>query len=152
MRRDVADVRSLPRAEPTSIGPAPPAIIFFDGVCGLCNRFIDFVLRHDARCDFRFAPLQGKTARESLAEADVHDLTTVVLLDESGTRRKSAAVVRVLWKLGGFWKGLAAILWLVPRPLRDMGYSVVARYRYVVFGKKETCRLPSLAERARFLP
>jgi predicted DCC family thiol-disulfide oxidoreductase YuxK len=127
-------------------------VVFFDGVCGLCNRFVDFVIRHDARGAFHFAPLQGETARERLAEADVRDLKTFVLLDGEGTYRKSTAVLRVLGRLDGFWRAVAAVLWLVPRPLRDVGYSVVARYRYAIFGKKAACRLPTPAERGRFLP
>jgi predicted DCC family thiol-disulfide oxidoreductase YuxK len=130
----------------------PVPVVFFDGVCGLCNRFVDFVIRHDARGVFHFAPLQGETARECLDEADVRDLKTVVLLDGDGTYRKSTAVLHVLGRLGGFWRAVAAVLSLVPRPLRDVGYSWVARSRYAIFGKKETCRLPTPAERGRFLP
>ena len=91
-------------------------VIFFDGVCGLCNRFVDFVIRHDRQGVFRLAPLQGETARDRLAEADVVDLKTVVLVDASGTYRKSTAVLRVLGRLGTFWKFAAALLWVIPRP------------------------------------
>ena len=76
-------------------------VIFFDGVCGLCNRFVDFVIRRDRQGVFRLAPLQGETARDRLAAADVRDLKTVVLVDPSGTYRKSTAVLRVLGRLGG---------------------------------------------------
>lgn len=143
--------------EATPVSPmgqqgASPPVIFFDGVCGLCNRFVDFVIRRDSRGVFRLAPLQGETARERLAEADVRDLKTVVLIDGERTYRKSAAVLRVLGRLGGFWRGAAAVLWLVPRPLRDVGYSWIASNRYALFGKKESCRLPTPAERGRFLP
>lgn len=127
-------------------------VIFFDGVCGLCNRFVDFVIRHDRQGVFRLAPLQGETARDRLAEADVLDLKTMVLVDPSGTYRKSTAVLRVLGRLGTFWKFAAALLWVIPRPLRDLGYSWIAANRYAIFGRKETCRLPSAAERERFLP
>jgi predicted DCC family thiol-disulfide oxidoreductase YuxK len=126
-------------------------VIFFDGVCGLCNRFVDFVIRHDRQGVFRLAPLQGETARDRLAEADVVDLKTVVLVDTSGTYRKSTAVLRVLGRLGTFWKIVAALLWVIPRPIRDLGYSWIAANRYAIFGRKETCRLPSAGERERFL-
>jgi predicted DCC family thiol-disulfide oxidoreductase YuxK len=138
------------RAPELPTGGAP--VVFFDGVCGLCNRFVDFVIRHDSGGAFRFAPLQGETAHEHLTEADVRDLKTFVLLDGEGTYRKSTAVLRVLGRLGGFWRAVATVLWLVPRPLRDVGYACVARHRYAIFGKKEACRLPTLAERGRFLP
>jgi predicted DCC family thiol-disulfide oxidoreductase YuxK len=126
-------------------------VIFFDGVCGLCNRFVDFVIRRDPDGVFHFAPLQGEAAAERLSEADVRDLKTVVVIDSSGTHRKSAAVLSVLRRLGGFWRVAAAALWFVPRPLRDLGYTWIASNRYAIFGKKETCRLPSASERARFL-
>jgi predicted DCC family thiol-disulfide oxidoreductase YuxK len=154
-------ISARPKADPPATNPdgariEPPTregpVLFFDGVCGLCNRFIDFAISRDRAAVFRFAPLQGETAREQLPEADVREVNTMVLRDEQGVFRKSTAAVRVLIRLGGVWRILGAALWMVPRPLRDAGYSVVARYRYAIFGKKETCRMPTAAERARFLP
>jgi predicted DCC family thiol-disulfide oxidoreductase YuxK len=131
---------------------APNPVIFFDGVCGLCNRFVDFVLRRDPGGHFQFAPLQGKTAAERLAPADITDLKTVVVVDGNGTYRKSAAIIRVLRGLGGLWRLVGSLFWVVPRPIRDLGYSWIANNRYAIFGKRETCRMPSPGERARFLP
>jgi predicted DCC family thiol-disulfide oxidoreductase YuxK len=146
---------SVGPAEGASAGAEPraelPPIIFFDGVCGLCNRFIDFVIARDRAGLFRFATLQGETARERLPEADL-DLNTMVLWEEQGILRKSTAAARILTRLGGVWGWCGTALRLVPRPLRDVGYSFVARNRYRIFGKKVTCRMPSAAERARFLP
>jgi predicted DCC family thiol-disulfide oxidoreductase YuxK len=130
----------------------PHPVIFFDGVCGLCNRFVDFVLRRDPGGLFQFSPLQGETAAERLAPGDITDLKTVVVVDGNRTYRKSAAVIWVLQRLGGIWRVASALFWLVPRPLRDLGYSWIANNRYAIFGKKETCRLPSVDERSRFLP
>jgi len=127
-------------------------ILFFDGVCGLCNRFIDFALPRDKHHRLYFAPLQGETAKEHLQPEDVESLKSVVLLDEHGLHRQSTAVIRVLRNLGGIWSVAAAVLWLIPGPLRNLGYRCIAGSRYRLFGKKETCRLPSPAERARFLP
>lgn len=127
-------------------------ILFFDGMCGLCNWSVDFVLKRDTRAVFQFAPLQGDTARELLTPADSQNLNTVVLLVQNRTYRKSAAVVRVLWQLSVAWQVLGTLLWLIPLPVRDLGYWVVASRRYQLFGKKETCRLPTPEERARFLP
>lgn len=129
-----------------------PPIVFFDGVCGLCNRFIDFVLPRDHKHIFRFAPLQGGTAAERLKSSDVNDLKTVVLLDGNDIHRQTAAVVRVLWRLGGLWTVWGGLLWCIPRPLRDLGYKIVAANRYRWFGQKETCRMPSPEERQYFLP
>lgn len=127
-------------------------ILFFDGVCGLCNWSIDFVLARDRRGDFQFAPLQGETAQSLLEPADTADLNTVVLWVNGRAYRKSAAVVRVLWQLDPVWKCAGTLLWLIPLPIRNLGYTLVARNRYRMFGKKDTCRLPTPQERARFLP
>ena len=152
-----SSIASSTTAENTSAGPgddraAGRPILFFDGVCGLCNRSVDFALARDRRQRLLFAPLQGETARERLDQSDVASLQTVVLADARGVHRRSSAVVRVLWLLGGLWCVVGTLLWLIPRPLRDLGYKLVARYRYRWFGRKETCRMPTPAERARFLP
>ncbi len=127
-------------------------ILFFDGVCGLCNWSVDFVLIRDRRGLFQFAPLQGETARTLLSATDATDLNTVVLWVNGRSYRKSSAVVRVLSRLDFCWQVVGWLIWLIPMPLRNLGYSLVARYRYRLFGKKETCRLPAADERLRFLP
>jgi predicted DCC family thiol-disulfide oxidoreductase YuxK len=148
---EATDERSAsPRPEPNQHDPRP--VIFFDGVCGLCNRFVDFVIRRDTAAVFRFAPLQGETARQLLSDAELSELKTVVLWDEQGVFRKSAAVMRIFSRLGGGSRLFAAALGIMPRPVRDAGYSIVVRYRYAILGKKETCRMPTAAERSRFLP
>ncbi len=126
-------------------------ILFFDGVCGLCNRVVDFVLRNDHRGRVRFAPLQGSTAQSRLPARDRDHLDTVVFIEGERITRRSTAVVRLLSHLGGIWTVLAWLLWLIPLPLRDVGYRLVSKLRYQLFGKKETCRLPAPDERARFL-
>ena len=127
-------------------------ILFYDGVCGLCNRAVDFVLKRDPEGRIQFAPLQGETAQTLLTAADVTDLNSMVLWVEGTTYRKSSAAVRVLWQLGPGWQLIGTLLWLIPRPLRNLGYSLVAGQRYRFFGKHETCRLPTIEERVRFLP
>lgn len=129
-----------------------PDILYFDGVCGLCNRSVDFVLKRDRKQQFLFAPLQGETAAENLCAEELADLNSLVLQTSTGLHRRSAAVVRILWKLGGFWTVLAAMLWLVPLPLRNLGYRAVSAVRYSLFGRKESCRVPAPEERERFLP
>jgi predicted DCC family thiol-disulfide oxidoreductase YuxK len=127
-------------------------ILFFDGMCGLCNSSVDFVMKRDTRDVFRYAPLQGETAAEHLSESDREDLDSVVLKMPDGLYRHSSAIVRILWKLPGIWPVLGTMLWLIPRPLRNFGYRVVAKNRYRFFGKKETCRLPTPEEIGRLLP
>lgn len=128
------------------------SVVFFDGVCGLCNTTVDFVLLRDRAHRFRFAPLQGETARQELPEDELQRLDTLVLRDSTGIYRRSSAVVRIAWGLPGIWPLLGWLLWLVPLPLRNLGYRIVSRYRLSWFGQKETCRLPTPEERARFLP
>lgn len=137
----------------------PTNVVFFDGVCGLCNRFVDFVLSRDRRGAIRFAPLQGETARREVrgegrgVSSEARSFDTIVWIDSSHREFvRSAAAVRVLWRLGGIWWLIGWLLWLIPRPLRDVGYRLVASNRFRLFGKKETCRLPSPADRERFLP
>jgi len=127
-------------------------IIFFDGVCGLCNAWIDFVIKRDSDHVFRFGPLQGETARGRLNLATDSEFDSVALVDRTGTYWKSDAVWRILARLKGAWPLVGLLLRLIPRPIRNWGYDFVARRRYRWFGKKEACRLPSAQERERFVP
>jgi predicted DCC family thiol-disulfide oxidoreductase YuxK len=127
-------------------------ILFFDGLCGLCNSSVDFVMKCDTQNVFRYAPLQGETAAEHLSVNDREDLDSVVVKMPEGTFRHSSAIVRILWKLPGIWPVMGTLLWLIPRPLRNFGYRLVAKNRYRFFGKKETCRLPTPEEIGRLLP
>lgn len=127
-------------------------ILFFDGVCGLCNQAVDFVLKRDRKKILQFAPLQGETARVLLSPADIDNLNSMVLWVDGKAYRKSAAAVRILWLLGSGWKVLGTIFCLIPSPLRDVVYSLIAANRYRIFGKKESCRIPTPEERVRFLP
>lgn len=131
--------------------PGDLPVIFFDGVCGLCNAWINFVIARD-RGRFRFGPLQGETARDWLQMSSDRMLDSVTLVDAAGIHRKSDAVWRILMQLGRGWPMAGRLLRLVPRPLSDWGYDFVARHRYRWFGKKATCRLPTPEERARFVP
>jgi len=128
------------------------SIVFFDGVCGLCNTTVDFILQRDHDNRFLFAPLQGESARLEISDEERQRLDTLVLKTASGVYRRSAAVVRIAWGLPGAWPVLGWLLWFVPLPLRDLGYRIVSRYRLSWFGQKETCRLPTPEERERFLP
>jgi predicted DCC family thiol-disulfide oxidoreductase YuxK len=127
-------------------------IVFYDGVCGLCNATVDGLIRRDRKGVLRFAPLQGETAERALPEADRESLGSLLLLTDEGLYRRSAAVVRILKAVGGSSSALGTLLWLVPLPFRDLGYRIVARSRYNWFGKKESCRMPTPGERDRLLP
>ena len=127
-------------------------LIYYDGLCGLCDRFVRFVVARDRRGRFRFAPLQGSTARARLPSLlEPESSRTVILEDDGRFRVRSDAALAVLAGLGGAWRA-AALLRVVPRPLRDAVYDFVARHRLRWFGRREECRLPGPEERERFLP
>jgi predicted DCC family thiol-disulfide oxidoreductase YuxK len=148
-------------------------ILLYDGVCGLCNRLVQFILRRDPDGIFRFASLQSALAERVLARhgADAHDLDTVYVVVDYGQPDerillRSDAIIFILRQMGTlapvpassitasgsmFWRVVALLTRLVPRPLRDWGYGVVARNRYRVFGRSESCILPAPAHRDRFL-
>lgn len=132
-------------------------ILFYDGVCGLCNRLLRFVMRRDRRGVIRFAALQSAFAVETLARhgKDAGRLDTVYVLDDEGGREtvlwEARAILRVLRELGGGWRVFAAIVGVLPTVVLNLGYRVVARLRYRLFGKYDACPLPSPEERARFV-
>lgn len=126
-------------------------IVFFDGVCGLCNRFVDRLLRVDRKGILLHAPLQGTTARELLPTGMADAMKSVVYLRNGVVLQRSDAALRILIDLGG-WRSLYRVLFIVPRSVRDAVYDWIARNRYRWFGERETCRLPAPGERERFLP
>ena len=128
-------------------------VVFFDGVCGLCNGFVDFCMKRRGLNSVLFTPLQGETAKKKLPiEYREGDLSTIVIETQNGFLTKSDAVAHLLKVAGGPWKIAGSLMKLFPRPIRNLGYDMVAKTRYVFFGKKESCRLPTASEKARFLP
>jgi predicted DCC family thiol-disulfide oxidoreductase YuxK len=126
-------------------------IVFYDGVCGLCNAFVQFSIKRDYYDKLYFSPLQGQMASSNLPATDLLDLNSVVFLDGKETFRKSTAVLKVMENLSTRWRILSLILMLFPRSIRDLGYDLVANYRYKIWGKSAACLLPSPEQRRRFL-
>ncbi|MCA9037187.1 MAG: DUF393 domain-containing protein [Planctomycetaceae bacterium] len=126
-------------------------VVFFDGICGFCNRSVNFLMGIDRHNRLRFAPLQGSTASQCLPAELQQNLDTLVFLTEGRLYVRSAAVVRILCVIGGVWRVAGILLWLIPLPIRDACYRLVSRIRYRVFGKHETCRLPKPEERGLVL-
>ena len=133
-------------------------LVFYDGVCGLCNRLVRFLLRRDRRGTLRFAPLQGEIARRTLVAAgrDPADLDSVVVIAGWGSARqrvfvRSRAVLHAASRLGAPWNVAAWIAGRVPTGIADRVYAFVARRRYRVFGKYDACPLPPPEWRQRFL-
>jgi predicted DCC family thiol-disulfide oxidoreductase YuxK len=127
-------------------------IILFDGVCNLCNGFVQFVIRYDKKGNFRFASLQSDYAASlpGLEEGVVSELSTVVLQDGDRYYFKSTAALRIARMLG-FPFSLAYVFIILPVPLRDAIYDWVARNRYAWFGKRDECWLPTPELKSRFL-
>ncbi len=125
-------------------------IIYFDGVCNLCNGFVDFVIRQDLSNKFYFASLQGTTAQKELLAQDL-GLDTVILSTNGVVSKKSQAVLLIFKELGLFFKIISLLGNCLPTVACDFIYDLIAKNRYRFFGQKETCRLPTAAERSRFL-
>lgn len=127
-------------------------IIFFDGVCGMCNRFVDVIMRADKDDLFRFATLQGQTAGELLQPLTEDSREwSLIYLDDRGIHEQSDASLEVYRRLGGAWWLLSLGL-LVPRLIRNSVYRWIARNRYRWFGRRVACRVPTKEEKDRFLP
>jgi predicted DCC family thiol-disulfide oxidoreductase YuxK len=128
----------------------PERIVFFDGVCGLCNGFVDWLLRKDRRGRLRMAPIQGLTARSLGISAEGVEPDSIVFYRKGKMFRESGAAIRLVADLGGFGK-IAIILLAVPGFIRDGVYRYVARNRYRWFGRLDACRIPEPQERRFFL-
>lgn len=125
-------------------------ILFFDGYCNLCNRSVDFLIRRDRNKQLLFAPLQGSTALKLLPEALRKEVDSVVYYDNGSIYTQSTASLKVAQVLGFPWSW-ARVFLLFPPKWRDACYRFIARRRLKWFGKRSTCRMPSLEERSRFL-
>lgn len=115
-------------------------IVYFDGVCGLCNRFVDFLLKHDKRKSLKLAPLQNTQ----------ENINTIVLSIDGQEYYKSEAAIKAIASLKGPWT-LVLLFLVIPKFFRDAIYDWVARSRYTLFGKRDTCRIPTPDEKDRFL-
>jgi predicted DCC family thiol-disulfide oxidoreductase YuxK len=138
-------------------GPRGEHLLLYDGVCGLCDRLVQFVLARDRRGVFDFAPLQSETGRAAVARegGDPDALTSFYVVRDYRTDRarsfvKGRAALFVARTLGWPWS-LAAMFGVLPTAVLDWGYDLVARYRYRVFGRFDQCLLPRPEQRARFI-
>jgi predicted DCC family thiol-disulfide oxidoreductase YuxK len=132
-------------------------IVLYDGVCGLCNRLVQFLLKHDKNDALRFASLQSDVAVAILKRngANPHNLDTVYVVVDYGLPSerllaRSDAILSLGQTLGGIWSA-AAIGKVIPRILRDALYDLVAKNRYKVFGKHDSCMMPEGRYRRKFL-
>jgi predicted DCC family thiol-disulfide oxidoreductase YuxK len=145
---------SAPAAEERKFPVAQSERIFYDGPCGLCQRFVRFVVQRDRTgSKFLFAPLHGPTFESVVPigrRAAVPD-SMVVLTSDDRLLIRSDGVIHVLRRLGGFWKFIAAAISIIPRPIRDGGYDFIMRIRYRIFGRLDNaCPVTPPELRARF--
>ncbi|NML44183.1 thiol-disulfide oxidoreductase DCC family protein [Ramlibacter sp. G-1-2-2] len=127
-------------------------IVVFDAQCLLCSRWVKFLLKFDRHGVFRFASIQGQAGQALLARAGlrVDGLQTLLLVDGKRTWQHTAAILRVLHALGWPWRA-AWLAWIIPAPARDAAYRLLARNRYSLFGRSDTCLVPPADYAKRFL-
>lgn len=123
-------------------------IVFFDGVCGLCDRSVQFTISHDKKRVFRYATLQSEIARQMLGEQITFE--SFILYENGKVFYRSTAALKVAEKLGGFWR-LLYVFMLVPAFIRNGVYDFIAKNRYKWFGKFDSCKIPTPEQRALFL-
>lgn len=126
-------------------------IILFDGVCNLCNRLFKFIYKRDKKYVFTFGSIQSKPAQILLKKYDVNvDLDSFILIKNNKVYKKSSAIIHVGLSLKGFYL-LSAIFFIIPKPIRDFIYDIVAKNRYKWFGKRDKCIIPTKDMKERFL-
>lgn len=129
-----------------------PAIVVYDGVCHLCNGWVNFLIARDQAEQFRFAAVQSAAGAQYLQAAGLSAVApeSLVYVEDGRIYCYTDAIMRVLWRLGGPWK-LLSVFRLIPAGLRDALYRPIARRRYRLFGQYTACRLPRPADAHRFL-
>jgi predicted DCC family thiol-disulfide oxidoreductase YuxK len=127
-------------------------VILFDGVCNLCNGFVQFVLKRDKNKTFQFASLQSKygTALSAHFHLPTANPDTIVLYDGGKIFTESDAVIKIISSLNGIWK-ITVVLKIISRFARNWAYRIVARNRYKFFGKKGQCMVPDWDVKDRFV-
>lgn len=128
------------------------SIILFDGVCNLCNASVNFVIKHDKKAQFLFASFQSDAAKEIMLQFNLKNLNldSIVLIDDGKIYEKSTAILRIAKHLNCGFKSLYFFI-VIPKSVRDWLYSYIAKNRYRFFGKRESCMIPSLELKNRFL-
>jgi predicted DCC family thiol-disulfide oxidoreductase YuxK len=127
-------------------------LVLFDGVCNLCNRGVQFIIKRDKKKQFRFASLQGKHGQELLRQFNLpaDDFNSFILIDDNKVYTRSAGALRMLWKLGGGWSLLYTFI-IIPPFIRNAVYDWVAKNRYKWYGKRAECWIPTADLKNRFL-
>lgn len=129
-----------------------PRIVVFDGVCVFCNSLVNFIIARDPAANISFVPMQSPIAKQLMADFEIDNtgMNTFVLLKHNKAYIRSSAALELSKDLSGYWRFLN-VFRIIPRPLRDLIYRLVARNRYRWFGKLNTCMIPDDSIRARFI-
>ena len=126
-------------------------IILFDGVCNLCNHSVQFIIKRDPKGHFKFASLQSEIGQKLVEQYGIpKGIESIIYIEKDKVYIKSSAALRISRKLNGYWRYLT-ILSILPSSFRDFFYDVIAKNRYKWFGKKESCLLPTIETKKRFL-
>jgi predicted DCC family thiol-disulfide oxidoreductase YuxK len=128
------------------------AIVLFDGVCNFCNGTVNYIIAHDAAGYFKFTPLQSEAGEELVRKygIDTAETDSVILIEDERSYLHSTAALRIAKRLDGIASWAQAFI-IVPRPIRDLLYKLFAKYRYKLFGRQDTCMIPTPEIKARFL-
>ena len=128
------------------------AVVLFDGVCNFCNGTVNFIIEHDKAGYFKFAPLQSEIGEKLTAEngIDKTETDSVIVIEEDAAYTHSDAAMKIARRLDGIWSW-AYFLRIVPKPIRDAAYKLLAKNRYRLFGRRDECIMPTPDVRARFL-
>ena len=127
-------------------------IVIFDGTCNFCNGSVNFIIARDPESKFNFAPMQGESAKVLMKQhgIDNPDLDTFLLIKDGKLYQRTDAALEIAKDLTGYWKYFQ-VFRFVPSPLRDIFYRLLAKNRYRLFGKRESCMVPTPEIRQRFL-
>ena len=127
-------------------------VILFDGVCNFCNGTINWILQHDKKNEFRFATLQSTYGKQVVERFKLTSdyLDTVILIENEKVYLRSQAILRIIKRIGGIYS-ILGIFSIVPAPILNFFYNIVAKYRYRWFGKRESCMVPDASIKQKFI-
>jgi len=123
-------------------------IIIFDGICNLCNKSIGLLIALDKEKQFKYTSLQGKYVKKLKIKEDID---SIVFYEEGALYYKSTAILKIFRSLRGIWV-FTNIFYVIPRFLRDVIYDFIAKYRYKIFGRRQSCCMPNKDEEELFIP
>jgi len=127
-------------------------VVIFDGVCNFCNSTVNFIIQHDMDGVFCFTPMQSVFAKELAGQYYINNvgIDTLLLIKNNTVYTRSDAAIEIANNLSGYWY-LLNVFKVVPRPVRDFLYKLLAKNRYALFGKSDNCIVPTPAVASRFV-